>query len=67
MKRTYLPEYRLCGPLDVESSWHAMNARFASGKAPYEIDVSKCGHCYYANNNNLLASVINELPDKDFA
>lgn len=66
-KRTYLPQYRLCGPLEIYSAWSNMNARFQAGLPPYEIDVSGCWHCYYAQNNKVLATVINELPDRNFA
>lgn len=67
MKRTYLPEYRLCGADEIWDAWNRMNDRFAAGNAPYEIDVSKCGHCYYRNNNQLLSTVINRMPDANFA
>jgi hypothetical protein len=66
-KRTYLPEYRLCGCNDIAETWASMNARFASGQPPYPIDISQCWHCYYHNNNQLLSTIINELPDKEFA
>lgn len=66
-ERKYLPEYRLCGPSEITEAWMEMNSKFSRGEAPYQIDVSKCWHCYYHNNNQLLSSVINELPDKDFA
>lgn len=66
--RTYHPTWRLCGPNDIEETWNRMNERFAQGLPPYDIDIKKeCWHCYYANNNKLLSSVINELPDKEFA
>lgn len=67
MKRTYLPEYKLCDWDGITEAWESMNARFKAGKNPYEIDVSSCGNCYYKNNNQLLSTVLNELPDKDFA
>lgn len=66
-KRTYLPEYRLCGPGDITSAWENMNTRFTQGLAPYEIDISQCWHCYYFNNNQILNTVIKEMPDKNFA
>jgi hypothetical protein len=67
MKRTYLPEYRLCGAEEISEAWRKMNERFEKGLAPYEIDISKCGHCYYRFNNQILSTVISELPDKNFA
>lgn len=66
--RTYHPTWRLCSASDITSTWSAMNHRFASGQNPYDINIaSECWHCYYANNNRILESVIRELPDKDFA
>lgn len=67
MKRTYLPEYRLCGAEDIFEAWGKMNERFMSGLAPYEIDVSKCGKCFYFNNNQIISTVINRMPDANFA
>lgn len=66
-KRTYLPAYKLCDPQDITETWAKMNARFKSGLTPYEIDIPQCQHCYYHNPNKILATVINELPDKNFA
>lgn len=66
-ERKYLPQYRLCSADEIAESWMRMNERFAKGLPPYEIDVSKCWHCYYQNSNSILNTVINELPDKDFA
>jgi hypothetical protein len=66
--RTYHPTWKLCGHANITATWQEMSRRMADGKPPYNIDIaSECWHCYYANNNKLLASVINELPDKDFA
>jgi hypothetical protein len=66
--RTYHPTWKLCGHDDILETWKAMNERFKDGLPPYPINISKeCWHCYYANNNQLLSSVINELPDKNFA
>ena len=66
-KRTYLPEYKLCDSENITETWNRMNERFAKGLPPYEIDIPKCWHCYYANTNKLLSTVIHELPDKNFA
>lgn len=66
--RTYHPTWRLCGPMEITNAWDTMNARFAAGQTPYPIDIaSECWHCYYANNNRILQSVIQDLPDRDFA
>lgn len=66
-ERRYLPEYRLCGAEDIAESWERMNDRFENGLPPYEIDVTKCWHCYYNPSNSVLSAVINELPDRNFA
>ena len=65
--RKYEPEWKLCDIGGVVRKWTDMAFRMAEGKAPYDIDISKCWHCYYANNNKLLHTVRTELPDKDFA
>lgn len=68
INRTYHPTWRLCSSDEILKTWKEMNLRFKNGEHPYKIDISKeCWHCYYANNNKILSSVINELPDKNFA
>ena len=52
---------------DVVRKWTEMAFRMAEGKLPYDIDISKCWHCYYSNNNSFCTQVRTELPDKDFA
>lgn len=63
----YEDAWRLCDCSEIESAWERMNGRFAAGLPPYEIDISKCWHCYYYNNNELLSYIIDTLPDSDFA
>ncbi len=66
--RVYHPTWKLCDHGDIKATWDRMNERFAAGLPPYEIDIAgECWHCYYHNNNQLLAGVIQALPDKDFA
>lgn len=66
--RNYHPTWKLCGHDEIKATWDKMNARFKNGQNPYDININKeCWHCYYHNNNRLLADVINELPDKNFA
>lgn len=66
--RKYEPEWLLCEHVrDIIMTWVRMHDRLAAGKPPYDIDISKCWHCYYYNNNALLHKVVTPLPDKDFA
>jgi organic radical activating enzyme len=65
--RTYEPEWKLYDIQDVVAFYSAANARHTEGNPPYHIDISKCFHCYYFNNNKLLHTVVSELPDKNFA
>jgi hypothetical protein len=66
--RVYHPTWKLCGHDNITETWAKMNERFAAGQSPYPIDIgSECWHCYYANNNQILSNVINEMPDKNFA
>ena len=67
ISRTYDDRWRLCGAEEIIPAWSRMNERFRSGMSPYDIDIGKCWHCYYYNNNRLLDAVISDLPDKDFA
>jgi hypothetical protein len=66
--RKYEPEWRLTEDVeDVAMTWVRMHNRLSEGKTPYDIDISKCWHCYYYNNNALLHKIVTPLPDKDFA
>ena len=66
--RGYHDSWKLCDHDQIKEAWDKMNKRFADGQNPYDIDInSKCWHCYYFNNNKLLNTVINEMPDKNFA
>lgn len=66
--RNYHDTWKLCEGDKIQETWDRMNARFKAGQNPYDIDIQgQCWHCYYFNNNRLLADVINELPDKNFA
>ena len=66
--RKYEPEWRLCENVnDIDSTWVNMHHRMMRGDNPYPIDISKCWHCYYYNNNALLHKIVTPVPDKDFA
>ena len=65
--RKYESEWKMCDVVDVLKFYAEANDRYAGGKAPYDIDIKKCFHCYYFNNNKLLHTVATELPDKNFA
>jgi hypothetical protein len=65
--RNYDEKWKLCDPQNIELAWNQMNERFKRGENPYNIDIKNdCWHCYYKNNNQILDSIIKELPDKDF-
>jgi organic radical activating enzyme len=65
--RKYEPDWKLCDVENVINFWRDCNNKFAAGSKPYDVDVNKCFHCYYYNNNKLLHTVATELPDKNFA
>jgi organic radical activating enzyme len=65
--RCYDDDWKLCEIDEVIQAWGRMNERFQNGLDPYDIDINKCYHCYYANNNEVLNTIINPLPDEDFA
>ncbi|KKS77899.1 MAG: hypothetical protein UV74_C0002G0027 [Candidatus Woesebacteria bacterium GW2011_GWB1_43_14] len=71
--RTYDPAYALCKIEDIIPAWQRMNEKFATDGHPYEVKGNgghnwchSCKFCYYHNNNQLLHSVSNEMPDKNF-
>ncbi len=65
--RNYNDTWKLCDPVDIKATWEKMNQEFRKTKTPYNINIKEeCWHCYYFNNNKLLDTVIQELPDKDF-
>lgn len=71
--RTYDRDYALCRVEDVVPTWRKLNEQFRRDGYPYEIKGNKgtnwcesCKFCYYSNNNQLLHTVANEMPDKNF-
>jgi MoaA/NifB/PqqE/SkfB family radical SAM enzyme len=71
--RNYDLRYSLGSVRDIKNIWGIANAKYKGGISPYELDERfpgfwnlKCKHCYYYNNNKLLHTVANELPDKNF-
>jgi len=66
-KRNYDRLWKLCDPENIKVTWDKMNQKFKRDKKPYDIDIKEeCWHCYYHNNNKLLDTIIQEIPDKDF-
>jgi len=65
--RKYENEWKMCNIDNIFEFYNEANQRFKSGFPPYNIDINKCYHCYYFNNNKILHSVSSELPDRNFA
>ena len=65
--RNYEPEWKLCEIENIKEFYKEANGKFKAGWMPYDINISKCYHCYYYNNNKLLHTVATELPDRNFA
>jgi len=71
-KRNYDLEYSLGSIDDIKQIWGECNDNFRNGLMPYNIKCNtvgwsnKCDHCFYKNNNKLLHSVSNDIPDKNF-
>lgn len=72
--RVYDLDYSLGSVDDVVDIWMKMGANLATGLPPYQVRhsseegwCSTCKYCYYKFNNKLLHTVVNEMPDKDFA
>jgi MoaA/NifB/PqqE/SkfB family radical SAM enzyme len=73
-KRTYDLDFSVGSVDNVLKIWMDMNASYREKGYPYEVRGNKgrswkkaCGTCLYNNNNKLLHTVANEMPDKDFA
>jgi radical SAM protein with 4Fe4S-binding SPASM domain len=66
-EQKYNPSYAI-GRLDnVKLAYQWANELQRRVNMPYGVDPKKCYHCFYANNNKLLHTIIKELPDEDFA
>jgi len=65
--QNYEENWKLCDIKNVFKFYTECNERYKNNEAPYSIDISKCYHCYYFNNNKLLHSVATEMPDRNFA
>jgi len=65
--QNYEDRWKLCDIKDVFRFYATANYNYKLGMKPYDIDISKCYHCYYYNNNKLLHTVSNEMQDRNFA
>lgn len=74
--RTYDLDYALCEatPSAIMQAWDEMNRRYQQEGRPYEVKgndgkgwCGTCKFCYYKNNNRLLHTVAQPLPDRGFA
>lgn len=71
--RTYDVDYALCGIDEIIPAWNRMNENYRLNGYPYEVRKnggcgwsSSCSKCYYHNNNKLLHTVAQPMPDKNF-
>ena len=71
--RTYDVNYALCKIEDIIPAWAKMNENFREKGYPYEIKgncgtgwCSTCTYCYYRNNNRILHTVAQKMPDGEF-
>ena len=72
-KRTYDLDYSLGSIDDVLEIWDRMSKSYAEKGYPYEVKCNSgknwldtCKYCYYFNNNKLLHTVAQDMPDKNF-
>jgi hypothetical protein len=72
-KRVYDLDYSLCSVDDLLNTWDKLNENFKTKGYPYEVKGNQgqnwcdtCKYCYYKFNNELLHTVANEMPDKNF-
>ena len=71
--RTYKLEFSLGSIDNVREIWNTCNLNYARFGYPYEVRGNKgndwcsaCGSCFYNNNNKLLHTVAQEMPDRNF-
>tara|TARA_R100001163_G_scaffold63136_1_gene54637 strand:+ start:6686 stop:7807 length:1122 start_codon:yes stop_codon:yes gene_type:complete len=71
--RTYDLDYSLCDVDNIISTWDKLNKNYQEKGYPYEVKCnggleweSACKYCYYKNNNKILHTVSQEMPDKNF-
>lgn len=71
--RTYDVEYALCDIKDIIKTWGEMNINYQQTGHPYQVKGNGgcgwsdiCSKCYYYNNNKLLHTVAQPMPDKNF-
>lgn len=72
--RTYKMEFSMGSIDNVIDIWNKCNYNYAKYGYPYEVRGNKgdnwctsCGSCFYYNNNKLLHTVANDMPDRNFA
>jgi len=64
--RRYDQRYIIGHLSDVKGMYRKINEHYCRTGRPYDIDISKCFHCFYYNNNKLLDTIVTKLPDKNF-
>jgi hypothetical protein len=73
-QRLYDLNYSLGSVTEIVEIWEKMCRNLYEGLPLYQVGdsasdgwCSTCKYCYYKFNNKLLHTVVNEMPDKDFA
>lgn len=64
--RRYDPSYIIGHLSDVKGMYRKINDHYRKTGRPYDVEISKCFHCFYYNNNKLLDTIVTELPDRNF-
>lgn len=60
-------DWKMCSINNIKDFYDKCNSNLINKLPPYHIDIDKCYHCYYYNNNKILHTIITELPDRNFA
>jgi len=66
-KRKYEEKYKIGHLSDVNNIYNIANYNQGKFGKPYDIDIKDCYHCFYANNNKLLHTIVKEMNDENFA
>lgn len=65
--RKYEKEWVIGHLTDVKGMYKKCNELYKKTKKPYKVDIKKCFHCMFSNNNKILHTIIKDIKDKNFA
>ena len=64
INRRVHPDWKVGHVDDIKGMYKKMNESFKKTGKPYEIDIDKCGECFYGNNNKILHEIVKGRPEQ---